>query len=311
MAGDSLAALGVRALVITGARRPGDPAILVIDEDGARLEDGSAFLGARRRGRHGGITRGVWRRLRDRDDRPRRGAPTGRRRDRHDGRQRRAVPAGRPRRAGRGDGQQGFEGDLDPAHPRYGEAPGFGPVGHRRVSQAGRAQRTRPDAAAIRHRLHAQPHATPGRPADAQFQPGPVRGRRGDRRRGAAGHDPGARRGRHADRGVHDGLRDPMQQHLRRCGGQPRGRAARVRDVGAVRVKPRAGFAGRHRPHQPDLQRSGPGHHRDRRGAGRDDGGREVWRIITPQSTHRMHCRVSETASARRRSSPESNTAIR
>ena len=68
---------------------------------------------------------------------------------------------------------------------------------------------------------------------------------------------------------------------------------------------------GRHRPHQPGLQRSGPGHHRDRRGAGRDDGGRRVWRTITPQSTHRMRCRVSETASARRRSSPASNTAIR
>ncbi len=45
MAGDSLAALGVRALVVTGARKAGDPAILVIDEDGTRLEDGSPYWG--------------------------------------------------------------------------------------------------------------------------------------------------------------------------------------------------------------------------------------------------------------------------
>lgn len=45
MAADSLAALGYRALVVQGSRPPGQPAILVLDEAGARLTDGSPYWG--------------------------------------------------------------------------------------------------------------------------------------------------------------------------------------------------------------------------------------------------------------------------
>ncbi|NPV55090.1 MAG: aldehyde ferredoxin oxidoreductase [Anaerolineae bacterium] len=45
MAGDSLAALGYRALVFTGACPAGKPAVAVLDENGVRLEDASPFWG--------------------------------------------------------------------------------------------------------------------------------------------------------------------------------------------------------------------------------------------------------------------------
>jgi aldehyde:ferredoxin oxidoreductase len=45
MAADSLAALGYRALVLTGARPPDQPAVLILDEPGARLADGRPYWG--------------------------------------------------------------------------------------------------------------------------------------------------------------------------------------------------------------------------------------------------------------------------
>ncbi len=45
MAGDSLAALGYRALVFTGARPPVAPAIFCLDEGGARFYDARPFMG--------------------------------------------------------------------------------------------------------------------------------------------------------------------------------------------------------------------------------------------------------------------------
>jgi aldehyde:ferredoxin oxidoreductase len=45
MAADSLAALGYRALVLTGARPAGEPVILVLDEAGVRLSDAAAYWG--------------------------------------------------------------------------------------------------------------------------------------------------------------------------------------------------------------------------------------------------------------------------
>jgi aldehyde:ferredoxin oxidoreductase len=45
MAADSLAGLGYRALVLTGARPAGQPAVLIVDEAGARLADGRPYWG--------------------------------------------------------------------------------------------------------------------------------------------------------------------------------------------------------------------------------------------------------------------------
>jgi aldehyde:ferredoxin oxidoreductase len=45
MAGDSLAALGYRALVLTGARPARAPAVLILDEQGPRLADGEPYRG--------------------------------------------------------------------------------------------------------------------------------------------------------------------------------------------------------------------------------------------------------------------------
>jgi len=45
MAADSLAALGYRALVLTGARPADQPAVLILDEAGPRLADGRAYWG--------------------------------------------------------------------------------------------------------------------------------------------------------------------------------------------------------------------------------------------------------------------------
>ena len=45
MAGDSLAALGYRALVLTGARPSGAPAVIILDADGGRLVDGTPYWG--------------------------------------------------------------------------------------------------------------------------------------------------------------------------------------------------------------------------------------------------------------------------
>jgi len=45
MAADSLAALGYRALVLTGARPADQPAVLILDEAGPRLADGQAYWG--------------------------------------------------------------------------------------------------------------------------------------------------------------------------------------------------------------------------------------------------------------------------
>ncbi|MCX6029282.1 MAG: aldehyde ferredoxin oxidoreductase [Chloroflexi bacterium] len=45
MAADSLASLGYRALVLTGARPEGQPAVLILDEAGPRLADGRPYRG--------------------------------------------------------------------------------------------------------------------------------------------------------------------------------------------------------------------------------------------------------------------------
>ena len=254
MAGDSLAALGVRALVITGARRPGDPAILVIDEDGTRLEDGSDYWGlggeavtAALRAEYGAdyvtVTIG----------------PGGERQLGAAGIVMTDANGEPFRLAARGGlgavmGSKGLKAILIRRIPDAAKPPASGRsaiVGfHKLVAPSARVQTLRQygTASTLNHTQHL------GGLPTRNFSQGQFEGAEAIGGEALRDTDPGARRGRDADRGVHDGLRDPMQQHLRRCGGQTWCRAARVRDAGAVRVEPRPGFVRRHRAHQPGLQ---------------------------------------------------------
>ena len=188
------------------------------------------------------------------------------------------------------------------------------PLPLRRLPQARGIQRAHQGAAGLRHRLDSDADAEPGWAAHAQLQPRSLRRRRGAQRRSPARSDSDARRRGHADRGVHGGLRDPVQQHHAGRRGRAGGRADGVRDVGAVRLQPGARFAGRHRPHQPAVQQPGARHDRDRRGVGRDDGGggdRRAEREMRRRASTSMRCRASATANAQWRSWPRSHTGDR
>ena len=207
-------------------------------------------------------------------------------------------------------GSKGLEGHPHPAHSGHGQAARRGARRDHRLPQARGVQRAHQGAAGLRHRLDGDADAEPGRAAHAQLQRRPLRRRRSAQRRSLARPHPGPWRRGHADRSVHGRLRDPVQQHHAGCGWRAGGRAAGVRDAGAVRLQPGAGFAGRHRPHQPAVQRPGTRHHRDRRGAGRDDGGSRGSRRsgVCRRASTSTHCRASATASAQPRSWPRSDT---
>ena len=273
MAADSLAALDTRALMLTGARPSDQPAVLILDEAGARLIDGRPYWGLGNEATAEALRRDFGEQYVVVSIGPGGEAQLGAAgiavTDANDQPFRLAARGG----LGAVMGSKGLKAILIRRIPSTAKPPaearaaitGF----HKLVASSERIKVLRDYGTASTVMLTQNLGGLPTR----NFSEGRFDG--AEALSGEALRDlirDSWRRG-HADRGVHGGLRDPVQQYHAGCGWRAGGRAAGVRDVGAVRFQPGARFAGRHRPHQPAVQRPGARHHRDRRGVGRDDGG--------------------------------------
>ncbi len=138
------------------------------------------------------------------------------------------------------------------------------------LSPGGQQQPPGGGAAQLRHGIHGDDHPDSlGALPTRNFSQGAFE--EAERISGEALHDLITTRGGEGTptEAVHGRLHHPVLQHCARRRGQAAGGAAGIRDPGDVRLEPGHRRPGHHRPHQPGMQRPGPGHHRGRRDVGR------------------------------------------
>ena len=198
MAADSLAALGYRALVLTGARPAGQPG----RAHRGRSRAGALSMAGPTGGwamRHGGGAAGrdhgeLCRRQHRPGGEAQLGAAGIAVTDAHDQPFRLAARGG----LGAVMGSKGLKAILIRRIRARLKPPDVGPRRDHRLPQTCGVQRAHQGAAGLRHRLDGDADAEPGRAAHAQLQRRPLRRRRGAQRRSVARPDPGARRRGHA-----------------------------------------------------------------------------------------------------------------